>query len=515
MGDKLTDAVPDDIDDDWSLSRRHALATAGAMSAAGLAGCLGGGGDDTPTEGSGGGGGDDSDDSGGGGDDSDDSDDSGGGSGEVHFLTDYNNEAWQAKWEDNLVPGFEESTNYTVRMEYSGFSGSQESRLANLVQSGDPPELNSSTFEQIGDLFAADALENVGDVVNSAEETSGELVSAPYSEGDDMWEFPHGAYVGVLHYREDVYEELGLEEPDTFQELLENARIIDESDMDIRGYGLAGSKVGKAHDEFQTFLANMGASELSFTNPDADDLSEAEVEVSFPEEEIVTLLEYLKELSQYSPDPTGIGWGTSLRNWAGGQFAQQYNLNMWPGGVAASAGVSTIAENTGVTAMPLWEEGGITSREDSELSNPTMDGHHLFSNAGNPQGGRRLLEWLYAEDGARAARMYETEPTRFLPAYSDTLGSDAFQNYGLWEDFPGLLEKLQYVSDTVLADYYGNNDEPGTLTNSPIGVYYYRFFHQAEMVNQVVTDTATPQEAYEFGLQRANEIVEEARNQMR
>ena len=39
MADNDMDVVPDDIDEEWSLSRRKALSAAGAMSAAALAGC--------------------------------------------------------------------------------------------------------------------------------------------------------------------------------------------------------------------------------------------------------------------------------------------------------------------------------------------------------------------------------------------------------------------------------------------------------------------------------------------
>lgn len=494
------EVVPDDVDDEWSVTRRRALALAGAGAAGGLAGCVGGGGDDNGGDGGGDGG------NGGGGGDGN----GGGGSGEpIHVLTDYNNEAWQKKWEKSLIPTFTEETGNEVKIEYSGFSGSQENRLANLVQAGDPPAFNTSTFEQVGDLWASDQLEDVGDVVAAAEETSGDLVSKPYHDGDSYWEMPHGAYAGTFIYREDVYEELGLEVPTSFQGVLENARVIDESDLDIRGYGLAGSKVGKAQDEFQTYLANMGVQEIRFKDREKQE----EVEVWFPEEEIVTLLEFFKELSQYSPDPTSIGWGTSLRNWVGGQFAQQYNLNMWPGGVAAGAGVDKIAKNTGVAPMPLWEEGGI-SKEDSYLSNPTVDGHHVFSQADNTEGGKEFLKWLYADDQKRAANMYETEPTRFLPAYGDVIGTDAFQNYSMWEDYPGLLKKLERVSNEIVPNYYDNIEGSSVLAGHPIGVYYYRFFFQAEMVNQVVTDTSTPQEAYQFGLKQSKKRVEEGRQNM-
>jgi multiple sugar transport system substrate-binding protein len=490
----MDDAVPEEVDEGWSVNRRQAMALAGAAGLAGLAGCSGGGGGESGESGDGTETGGDSD---------------GQAGGEVHFLTDYNNDPWQKKWDETLVPAFEEQTEYTVRMEYSGYSGNQENRLANLVQSGDPPEISTATFEQVGDLFGSGALAEVGDVVADAQDTAGELIAKPYHDGDTYWQVTHGGYASVLHYREDVYEELGLDVPTSFQGLLENARIIDESDLDIRGYGLAGSKVGKAQDEFQTFLANMGVSELRFTDPEAME----EVEVWFPEDEITTLLEYFEELSQYSPDPTNIGWGGSLRNWAGGQFAQQYNLNMWPAGVAAAVGATNIAENTGVAPMPLWEEGGIT-KEDSYLSTPTPDGHHVFVNADNTEAGKEFLRFLYGSEKSRTATMYETEPTRFLPAYGDVVNSDTFENYDLWNEYPGILEKLQRVNNEIVPNYYGNVQGSGVLSNSPIGVYYYRFFFQAEMVNQVVTETSTPREAYEFGLERANEVVEEARNKM-
>jgi len=186
---------------------------------------------------------------------------------------------------------------------------------------------------------------------------------------------------------------------------------------------------------------------------------------------------------------------------------------MWPAGVAAAVGASDIAENTGVAPMPLWEEGGIT-KEDSYLSTPTPDGHHVFVNADNTEASKEFLRFLYGSEQSRTATMYETEPTRFLPAYGDVVNSDTFESYDLWSEYPGILEKLQRVNNEIVPDYYGNVEGSGVLSNSPIGVYYYRFFFQAEMVNQVITGTSTPQEAYEFGLERANEVVEEARNKM-
>lgn len=470
------------------LTRREWLALVGAGSAAGLAGCTGGGG--------------------------------GGGTATptptpdptqmppVHILTDYNNEAWQARWEDDLLPTFTEETGIQTNIEYSGMSGQQENRLATLVQAGDPPDINTSTFDQVADLWAADSLETVTDVVEQVESVAGEAMAAPFTQNGDTWEVTHGIYTGTFHYRQDVYDQLGLEVPETFQELLENARIIDESDMDVRGYGLAGRKVGKSQDEFQTYLAHMGVSPigLRWADPDARE----ELEIHFPEEEVVALLEFFQDLSQYSPDPTGLGWASSIQNYIGGQFAQQYHLNNWPVGIAGAAGVTPIAENTGVAPLPTWEEGG-AGIDDIWLYEPTPDGHHVFSGGTNVPGAKELLTWLYGDSIERTAGMYAMEPTRFLPAYSDVLGSDAYQSFSHWEDWPSHLEQLEYVQNTIVADHYGNVPE-SDLSTSAVSVYVTRQWFYGEMINLVVTDSMSPQEAYEWGLGRLETRVQEGRS---
>jgi multiple sugar transport system substrate-binding protein len=271
------------------FSRRELLATTGAGTAAGLTGCL---------DGLGGGGGNGNGGNGNGGQDPADLP-------PVHFLTDYNNDPWQKKWEETLIPQFKEDTGIGVDIEYSGFSGGgQENRLATLLQSGDPPALSTGTMVQVGDMYAGDQLGPTTGVVDAIQETAGDFVSQPYRDfNGDTWQIPHGYYTSVLHYREDVYEELGLEVPTSFAGLRENAKAIDESDMDIRGYGMPGQKTGKSKDEFNVHLANAGAALLRAADPDAD---QPETELWFPEEETLTILEHFQELAEYSTDPTGI-----------------------------------------------------------------------------------------------------------------------------------------------------------------------------------------------------------------
>jgi multiple sugar transport system substrate-binding protein len=476
-------------------SRRRVLQGTGAGAAAMLAGCLGGGGGD----GNGGNGG-----NGGGGADPTELPD-------VFMLTDYNNEPWQGKWED-LSGSFTEETDIGVNIEYSGMSGQQENRLATLIQSGNPPDVNTSTFDQVADVWSTDGLATTNGVVEAAESANGELLSTPLTVDGDIWQVPHGYYVSNFHYREDVYEELGLDVPSTFQEVLENARVIDESDLDIRGYGLAGKKVGKSQDEFQVYLAHMGVSGVGVRWKDPD--ARNEVEAWWPEEEITTLLQFFKDIAEYSPDPTSLGWSSSISNWLGGQFAQQYHLNHWPAGIAAAADIPEVAYNTKTRALPYWDEGNV-SKGDSWLWEPTPDGHHIFAGGDNTPGARQWMEYCYGSSLERSATMYQQEPTRFLPIYADVLESDTFQGFDFWSSGENqqLLDELVKIQNVQFGEHYGQ--VPESDVNDPVFLYVQRQWFHGEMVNRVITGTDTVQEAYEWGRGRLETRLEEARNRFR
>ncbi|MDS0478641.1 ABC transporter substrate-binding protein [Natrinema sp. 1APR25-10V2] len=467
-----------------NINRRRVLTGAGAGLTAAMAGCIGGGG--------------------------------GGGDENIHFITDYYNSSWESLWGE-MQSQFEDSTDHSLNIEEGGMSGTQEGRLAQLIQAGNPPDANTSTFDQVADIWATDQLSSVGDVVSSIEEVNGELnVGGAFLGGDDIFQVSHGVYVSDFVYRQDVYDELGLSEPQTFQDVLDNARAIDEAGgdySDMRGYGLAGMPTGKSQDEFQVLLASAGVSGLGvrWKDPEAKD----ELEMYWPEEEVTTVLQYMKDLAQYSPDPTSIGWAESLGGWLQGQYGQQYHLNAWPVGLAAaqaeaqdSDALRGLAEASQVMAYPTWE--GIDKNE-NWLSAPAPDGYHVFSGGGNTQAAKDWFEWLYADSVEKTVQFYAADPGRFLPSYSDILGSDAFENQDLMQAHPHLLEKLQYVQDEIWGNHYGSVDAANT--SSPVALYMQRQWFYGEMVNNVITDSMSVQEAYEWGQGKLEESLSEAKEQ--
>ena len=438
----------------------------------------------------------------------------GGGSDDVHFITDYYTGPWESLW-DELESEFTDETDIPMNIEEGGMSGTQEGRLSQLIQAGNPPDANTSTFDQVADIWETDQLETVNDVVGSIEEVNGEInTDAFLGEGDELYQIPHGLYVSNFQYRSDVYDALGLEEPETFNDVLENAQAIDESDEypDMRGYGLAGAPTGKSQDELLVLLASAGVSGigLRWSDPDARE----ELEVWWPEDTVTEVLEYVKDLSEYSPDPTDIGWSSSLSSWVQGNYGQCYHLNCWPIGVTAQQaeaddndGLRAVAENTEVIPYPMLD--GVDPDE-NWLSSPAPDGYHIFAGGERPGDAKEWFEWLYADSMERTVSFYETDPGRFLPTYSDVIGSDEFQNQDIFEAHPHLLEKLEYVQDEIWGNHYGSVDEANT--SSPESLYMQRQWFYGEMVNRVVTDSDSVQEAYEWGSEQLEEAFSEAQD---
>jgi hypothetical protein len=110
---------------------------------------------------------------------------------------------------------------------------------------------------------------------------------------------------------------------------------------------------------------------------------------------------------------------------------------------------------------------------------------------------------------------YETEPTRFVPMWGNVLESDTFANYDHFGNFPSHLEGLQFAQQIVEEDY-GNVEESRVLgTKVPEAMYYYRFFHQGEMVNQIIVGGTDFDSAYQTAVEKAEQRLEEGKNKVR
>lgn len=477
------------------VTRRQAVQGAGIGAAGLLAGCIGDG------DGNGNGNGDDS---------------TGNGTtetpntSEVHVLTDYTDEnTWEPYWNEELIPGWESQSEIPIEVEFTGFQGTSEQRLATLMQAGDPPEAFHCTLSEVGDLVNQGLTVSVEDALSDLEEEWGDALyrftMEPYISPDRQDEahlVPHGLYVGgTLNYRSDIYADLGLEEPETWSELVDNARAIHEAGgeyEDVFGWALPAQPSGKSGSDFTNWLYNSGGNTFRWS-----DGPNSEPELWFDEEHVIPVLEHLQELQQYSPDPSGVGWGPTIIQWAQGRIGQCFMNNAWLCGTPLAAGQGGLARATEQTLIPTREGVSDPPARGWVLA----DGAAIIRGSDNPAGGKEFLKYMYGPE--RHIEVTLMEPMRFLPPYESIMESDAYQNADIFQGELGqaMLEKNQHVMENITPEMYGEGD----IASSPETSHAGSFDITSQLTNRVVVDGQDPQAAYDWAYSQYERRYEQAK----
>jgi ABC-type glycerol-3-phosphate transport system substrate-binding protein len=101
-----------------------------------------------------------------------------------------------------------------------------------VVQHWFYPEYDQNDWLQPLDPYIEDSQ---ADWVNFDIDAIYESVRNVFSTDGTLYGIPHTLISGMLWYRTDVFEELGIDEPETTGDVLQAAETIEESDMDISG----------------------------------------------------------------------------------------------------------------------------------------------------------------------------------------------------------------------------------------------------------------------------------------
>lgn len=450
--------------DSSTPTRRQVLLASGAGATGLLAGCTGGNGN--------------------------------GDSDEVHVLTDYNTDAWKSKWEDEYVPGFEEETGTSVNIEYVGASTAGDQRLQTLIQAGDAPTLYTATFEQVPGLIAQNRTHAVDDTLDELEETNGETLFRDNVTINGQATFmPRGTYTYSFLYRTDVYERLGLSVPETWDELLENARVIDEDpETDARGFAIGGGNNLKAATHFQILMATAGGGRYQWATEGE------EAEVWLEEDHITAALEFANEISEYSLDPSSQTWAGSVGNWIAGDAAQDFHLNAWPAGAAYRA-APEIGLNTGV-ALPPVREGA----DPLDRGGISIEGGAVMKDSTNPEGGKEFWKYLH-RDPDTIAETFLQEPMRFIPAYESVMESDTYTSAEFFQVEDGyFLELNRKIVDEHIPEL-GSPERPQT----PATLYANSHPWDSDMMNAVLVQDRSVSDAYEQGVSAAEQRLSEGK----
>jgi multiple sugar transport system substrate-binding protein len=387
----------------------------------------------------------------------------------VFMMTDYNTEPWQRKWEQEIIPGFEEQSDATVRYNLST-SPPQAPSTEELVDEGDPPEVYHNTAVMVARHALEDELQSVEGLVDDLVAANGDLhVGYPIRSAGEPHIVPHGLHLGgVLHYRRDVYDELGLSVPETWTELVENARVIDEARdihavdrAEVRGFGTPVREDAKMRRDFTTWLYTAGGGYWQWRDEPG-----GEVDLDFQPADVRAALETMRALAQYSPDPDAAGFSTVPGAWISGRIAQCLFPNAWLAGIAydvesgpAQDRSLSISPNTAVAPAPL---------RDRTLDPPTrgwvrVNGTPMFRGA-NTEYAEQFLRYMYEGPQRQADKNNVT--MRSLPPYEGILETDEYRSADIYQAEDGyFLDLERQLLEEVLPLH------PGTRPRTPAARY--------------------------------------------
>ncbi|MFC5369129.1 ABC transporter substrate-binding protein [Salinirubrum litoreum] len=241
-----------------ALSRRRLLQLGGTAAAAGLAGCTGGG----------------------------------GGADEIDYWNIHNGDDFRGPI-NGIVDGFEESNGTTVNTRYVDNDDIAE-QLSSAVASDTLPNVGLLAIQTIQRLGADGSLAPESTTAVIEEIGTDDFRDGPLqfmSSGDGgYYGVPADAWVQGIWYRRSAFEEAGLDEPVTWDAILEAAETFHDPDNDTYGIGFGTQVDAYARQCFTQFARSNGARVL-----------DADANVVFDSDAMVETLEYYQELGQYTP----------------------------------------------------------------------------------------------------------------------------------------------------------------------------------------------------------------------
>jgi multiple sugar transport system substrate-binding protein len=462
-------------DSSGNASRRKFLEVAGAAGIAGIAGCMGnGGGGDGDGDGDGGDGGT--------------PDISGQ---EVHVLSQENTEPFQEYW-DNLTAAFKEETGATVNMEYIGETGSANERIIQLLQANDPPEVAQTVIPAAVTYGAQGVLADHSPIINTMEERYGDFPDQFLFEFDGNKTFvPMTQTFHSQWYRGDVFEE----EPNTWEKELAMAKEHDEGQGGTRGQFLSNaSELGEP--TFSICSRGWGNDAFVCQRDDNGDIQVVMDQDPY-RDRWIEVFEHVNELSQYSPDNTGIGYtdlfdaverGATHQMYLYGNRGKDQNMNDF---------VADIQNTTVPVPEDKFEEGGRPA-----WSNTT--GYLTFQGSNVDAGMEFLKFWTRPEN---FYEFFSLTPAHLLPSQPDILDDEDFQS--TLQDALG--PQWDYERDVVnLVDMAGSSfDLP--LETSPPNPYAGPIFSSFEIgktQRDIVIDGMDPGEAIDNRADNIREVIE-------
>ncbi|MEM7025034.1 MAG: extracellular solute-binding protein, partial [Pseudomonadota bacterium] len=263
-----------------------------------------------------------------------------------------------------------EAANPNVKVSLD-FQGNMDEALAIRVAAGEPPEIASMQLERL--LYYADLglLEPASWWFDKYGDDVVPLASIPYK--GERWDIPYALTSEMWWYRQDLFDEAGIEPPQTWDDFLVAAKHFNDPSQDFYGIAIAGGPGEWTAWHYEVFLWQNGGFVF---DTDLNPL------VDSPES--IEALNYLKDLYQYAPpDAATWEWWDSIDAFV----AERVALSMYGGRLLVHAARDN-PELAPVTRVLHQPEGKMRAGPLSRKS------HAILANAPNKELGNEFLDFM-------------------------------------------------------------------------------------------------------------------------
>ncbi len=448
-------------------SRRRFLAAAGLTSTVGLSGCLFTG--NTDQQGGNGGG--------------------TGNGGDENTLVFWHQESVPHRVEvfDRFIQRFnEQHEGMSVRQEPQNWD-EVFGKLSSALEAGNEPDFMFSlpaftmTFQAQGDLV------DVGDIVKEVDGQRDlyDNTVTPFTYDGGTWGVPMWDMVFLDHFRTDTYSNVNAWPAGSWDEWLESASQVTDAGANRFGIVLPANKNLWTTENLYTLMIENDA---YVYGPDG--------KIMFDTPETVETLDFYKRMFNQAspPDATSWGWAEWERSLLQGNAHSTIGFSSW----IRSLQQTDLADSFGAIQQPPVESGG-------RSSSVHYVNNIMVFNEEKKDAIRTWVEWMHdpANYGEWLANL---EPTLYLPVTKAGENADSYWNHDLISRYEDMVrtqfEALPNASIYGFRDIHTENNlyipSVGELEGSHV---------LAEVVQQLVVNDRSPQDAASWGQDRLQEVL--------
>lgn len=365
-----------------------------------------------------------------------------------------------------IISDFEdEYSQYTVDTVFTEKGIGTAEQIQRMKAAGNAPDVVFHAGANYLNYYQNDVLAPVTDIV---EETG---APDPLSFGGESYFIPATVEPLMGLYRSDVYEEV----PETWDGWLEAARDVSEN-TDMDGWTLPMGQTPNAEGQLTQHLWDNG---VDIYEGPPDDVSVIIGEGDNRANAVETL-EWVKEMSQYSPNGSGWGWGEGIEAMQQENVASHITVGAYDLFVIQDARPD-LAENIDLMMPPTPGSGS------AEKWYAFMEGHGVRTDGTSVEGGKELVRFFHTSDKLSdfllAGVPYQFPPTQ------ERLTDETLTSHPFHDENPRILELLDENWDALTGTSMQTADDGQPNT---VGALQKSNFVMGQAVEQLILNDESP-----------------------